>query len=74
MYGLFKYNPEVCLSTPFQPMVDFTIELNEKIFLDPNSFPIDTMLKLLTSFLCNLMINNINKSKTFYIIPNIAIW
>ena len=58
----FSYKPEVCLSTP---MVEFTIELNEKIFLGPNSFPIDAMLKLLTSILCNLMKNNINKSESF---------
>ena len=46
-------------------MVEFTIEFNEKIFLGPNSFPTDAMLKLLTSILCNLMKNNINKSESF---------
>ena len=37
---------------------------DEKIFLGPNSSPIDAMLKLLT-ILCNLMKNNINKSESF---------
>ena len=47
----FSHDAEVCLSTLSGPMLDFTIEHNEKIFLDPDFSSIDTMLKLLTSIL-----------------------
>ena len=44
------------------PMLHFIIELNEKIFLDPNFHSIDAMLKLLTSFQSNLVQNNMHNS------------
>ena len=54
------------------PLVDFAIEFNEKIFLDPDSVPIDTMLKFFTSFLWNLMQNNLKRSKPFLTRSNIT--
>ena len=44
------------------PILDFSIKPNEKIFLDLNFPSIDAMLKLFTSFLWNLMQNNLINS------------